>query len=174
MRIRTSGSSTGGRGYRERSPLDDHRSLRAAAWTEIRRTHLVCEDAERLTRQLRRALYLTRFCGTPFTLASPAAILIRTDAYYVIPRDFSWSDSATPLRHRRRPRHRRRLSITANTVTSRISSNLFTRTRSTSCTGSRARSKWNRDIISRNEFYICFSEKKYLRKNYFDSRAIII
>lgn len=105
----------------------------------------VCEDAERLTR-LRRALYLARFCyGTPFTLASPAAILIHADAYYVIPRDFSWSDCAAPLR-RPRPhrRYRRRLSITANTVTPRRSSNLFTRTRSTSCTGDRVRSKWNR------------------------------
>ncbi|KAL0105216.1 hypothetical protein PUN28_016695 [Cardiocondyla obscurior] len=37
-----SGRSTGQRGYRERSLPGHHRSLRAAEWTEIRRTHLVC------------------------------------------------------------------------------------------------------------------------------------
>lgn len=92
--------------------------------------------------RIRRTLYLARFRGTPFTLASPTVILIHADAYYA-----QFFPMPRPVGNRPRPRCCRRrccLSVTANTVTSRRSSNLFIRTRAISRTRDLVRLKWNR------------------------------
>lgn len=80
----------------------------------------MCEDAERLTRVASPHVAVsgsiplrdTFYAGITRRDFNPRRCLLRNSA-----RGFSWSDYAAPLwRRRPRPRCRRRLSITANTV----------------------------------------------------------